>query len=45
MPFLKLNRIKGPVTGDVRTSSEIDAAKFTMKEDINSSLGRRGAGK
>ena len=29
MPFLKLNRMKGPIVGDVRTSNAIDLEKST----------------
>ena len=38
VPFLKLNRIKGPVDGDVRTSSARDAAKFTVGKKMIVSL-------
>jgi len=31
VPFLKLNRMKGPVAGDVRTSNAIDPEKSTRK--------------
>ena len=39
MPFLKLNRMKGPVAGDVRTSNAIDPEKSTRgKKQISTPM-------
>lgn len=39
MPFLKLNRMKGPVVEDVRTSNAIDPEKSTRgKKRINNPI-------
>jgi len=34
VPFLKLNRMKGPVAGDVRTSNAIDPEKSTRGKKL-----------